>query len=104
MGFKTYRERFSEDQAQPVSVIGAAFAEQLTQSDEAGGELTFEQPIRFIEVFNRDDETDLVLEINGKAVLIPPMTVWGPARVAGEASEVVIVTATTDAYIVSRYE
>lgn len=85
-----------------VQLTGSNLAEQLTEADAVSGVLTFEEPIRIVQIYNADPTNMGQFLVNGRTVHVPPNTATGIYHLVGSESAEVTVTGAT-AYIVSRF-
>lgn len=85
-----------------TQLTGSNLAEQLTEADAVSGVLTFEEPIRILQIYNADTTNTGQFLVNGRTVHVPPNTATGIYNLVGSESAEVTVTGAT-AYIVSRF-
>jgi hypothetical protein len=79
---------------------GNTLAEQKTQADAVSGVLTFNDDIKFIEIYNRDTVNDGVFNVNGINITVPKGEI-AQFGVIDTDQKTVTVTGSTS-YIVSR--
>jgi hypothetical protein len=89
------------DGAVATTLTGSSLAEQLTESDDVAGVLTFSANISTIEIYNTDGTNAGVFTVNGIDITVPAGKVFKSAIGGTPSNQVTITGATT--YIVSRY-
>lgn len=94
-------DSFNEDGSLNVRLVGFTLVESKTDADLVNGMLTFQDQIKAIGIYNRDNNLNGVFIVNGIAVHAPPREGYR-AIIGGTPSRTVLVSGTTN-FICNSY-